>query len=200
MSHLFHDVLIGDTVGLFKILKSIDLSSDKTSVDKQRSKVELALEATEHLHNDIRWINLMLKEDSSDDLMLELDKLFMLFQQVFNVKAETKWTGDTRLISSSLSKELFIVIREALTNAVRHGKAKNIVINGSIKSGNLNAAIIDDGVGFNPKQVKRLNGVLNMKYRIEEIGGSFKLASNLGKGTKISIKVPLKSSIEVNSG
>jgi signal transduction histidine kinase len=86
---------------------------------------------------------------------------------------------------------LFIVIREALTNAVRHGKAKNIVISGLIKSGNLNAAIVDDGVGFYPKQVQRMNGILNMKYRIEEIRGSFKLASNPGKGTKISLKVPL---------
>jgi signal transduction histidine kinase len=200
MSNLIHDVLIGDTVGLFKILKSIDLSSDKVPVGNHRKKMDLAIEATEHLHNDIRWINRLLKEDASDDLMLELDQLFTLFKQVFNVQADTKWTGDVRLISPSLSRELFIVIREALTNAVRHGKAKNIEITGLIKPSNLNATIVDDGMGFNPKQVKRMNGLLSMKYRIEEMGGTFKLTSNPGRGTKIVLNVPFQNSTEVTNG
>ncbi|HEX7555149.1 MAG TPA: GAF domain-containing protein, partial [Leptolinea sp.] len=191
MSNLIHDVLIGDTVGLFKILKSIELPPEKNPGDKQQKKLDLAIDATVHLHNDIRWINRLLKENSSDDLMLELDKLIMLYQQVFNVKAGTKWTGDTRLISPVITRELFFVIREALTNAVRHGKATEIMISGIIKAGNLNATIIDDGVGFNPKQAVRLSGVLSMKYRIQEMGGTFKLTSNPGKGTKISLKVPL---------
>lgn len=200
MSNLIHDILIGDTLGLFKILKSIDLSSDNMSGDKLQKRIDLAIDATEHLHNDIRWINRLLKENSSDDLMLELDKLFVLFQQVFKVNAKTKWTGDTRLISPTLTRELFIVIREALTNAVRHGRAKNIVVTGTLKPSDLNATITDDGVGFDPKQVKRMNGLLSMKYRVEELGGSFKLTSNPGKGTKIAVKVPFKNSTEVANG
>jgi signal transduction histidine kinase len=196
LSNWIHDILIGDTLGLFKILKSINLSSEKAPSDKLRKKIDLAIETTEHLHNDIRWINRLLKETSADDLMLELDRLFMLFKQVFKVNAATEWTGDTRLISPVLSRELFIVIREALTNAVRHGKAKNIMISGSIRSNNLDATITDDGVGFNPKLVKRMNGLLSMKYRIEEMGGLFKLNSNPGKGTKIVITVPFQNSNE----
>jgi signal transduction histidine kinase len=191
LSNLIHDILIGDTVGLFKILKSIELPSDKTLEDGLKAKVDLAVEATEHLHNDIRWINRLLKENYSDDLMLELDKLFTLFRQVFNVNAQTEWSGDTRLISPIMTRELFIVIREALTNAVRHGKAKNITVTGTVKSDNLNATIYDDGIGFNPKQVRRMNGLLSMKYRVEELGGVFKLTSNPGKGTKVVVKVPL---------
>ncbi|MCX6059197.1 MAG: GAF domain-containing protein [Chloroflexi bacterium] len=200
MSNLIHDVLIGDTLGLFKILKSIELPPEKATGDKLRKKLDLAINATENLHNDIRWINRLLQESSSDDLMLELDKLFTLFQQVFNVETETKWTGDTRLISPILARELFIVIKEALTNAVRHGRAKNVGVVGVIKSNSLNATVVDDGVGFNPKQVKRMNGLLSMKYRVEEMGGSFKLVSNPGKGTKIVISVPFHNSTEVMNG
>ena len=192
LSNFIHDILIGDSVGLFKILKSIELSQEYSERNDLRSKVDLAIEATEHLHNDIRWINRLLKEGYSDDLMFELDKLSMLFNRVLNVKTETKWTGDTRHISPILSRELFIVIREALTNAVRHGNAKNIFITGVIKDGELSTTISDDGTGFNPNQVKRMNGLLSMKYRIEEMAGVFKLTSNPGKGTKIFLKVPIQ--------
>jgi signal transduction histidine kinase len=193
LSNLLHDILIGDTLGLFKILKSIDASSDKIEKERLETKVSLAMEATEHLHNDIRWINRLLKENYSDDLMLELDKLFMLFKQVFNVNAEAKWTGDVHLLSPGLARELFLVFREALTNAVRHGKAKCILITGVIKASEVTVVVSDDGVGFNPKQVKRMNGLLSMKYRIEELAGKFKLSSNPGKGTKITIKIPFKN-------
>ena len=194
LSNLIHDMLIGDTVGLFKVLKSINLPHENGTTDKARKGVELAIEATEHLHNDIRWINRLLKENNSDDLMLELDKLFMLFKQVFNVEAEAKWNGDSRAISPVLASDLFIIIREALTNAVRHGKAQKINITIVIKLEELSATINDDGVGFNPKLVKRMSGLLSMKYRIEELAGTFKLISNPGKGTKIALRVPLQSS------
>ena len=199
VSNLIHDILIGDSIGLHKILRSIEMPAER-GLKNNKMKLDLAIEATEHLHNDIRWINRLLKESASDDLMLELDKLFLLFKQVFNVEATHKWSGDTRLISPTLSRELSIVIREALTNAVRHGNARNVVITGLIKSKNMSASIVDDGVGFIPKQVVRMNGVLSMKYRIEEMGGSFKLTSNPGKGTKISINVPLQISTEVKHG
>jgi signal transduction histidine kinase len=193
LSNYIHDILIGDSVGLFKILKSIEFSEEYHEENELRNKVDLAIEAAEHLHNDIRWINRLLKEDYSDDLMFELDKLSLLFKRVLNVNTETKWSGDTRLISPTLSRELFIVIREALTNAVRHGNAKNILITGVIKDGELSTIISDDGTGFNPNQVKRMNGLLSMKYRIEEMSGVFKLTSNPGKGTKIALKVPIPS-------
>jgi signal transduction histidine kinase len=192
LSNLIHDMLIGDTVGLFKVLRAIDFSSENGSQDKVKKGVELAMEAAEHLHNDIRWINRLLKENYSEDLMLELDKLLMLFRQVFHVDAKAKWSGDVRLISPALARELFIVIREASTNAVRHGRANKIIITIAIKLNELSATINDDGVGFNPKQVIRMSGLLSMKYRIEELAGTFKLTSNPGKGTKIAVRVPLQ--------
>jgi signal transduction histidine kinase/putative methionine-R-sulfoxide reductase with GAF domain len=192
LANLVHDILIGDTLGLFKILRAIELPAPAGTDNGASQRLELAIDATEHLHNDIRWINRLLKDDHSDDLMLEIDRLFMMFRQVFNVKTETRWSGDTRLIPRELTRELFIVISEALTNAVRHGKAKNIVVAGAVRGKHLSATIGDDGVGFNPKHVKRMNGLLSMKYRIEEMGGKFKLTSDLGRGTKIALRVPIQ--------
>lgn len=193
LSNWLHDILIGDTVGLFKILRSMELPGEKTA-DKMKKKLSLAIDATEHLHNDIRWIKRLLDGDPSDDLLLELDKLFMLFRQIFDVDVKSKWSGDINCISPELGRELSVVIREALTNAVRHGKAQTLQISGAIRKDDVNIIILDDGTGFDPKLVKRMNGLLSMNYRIKEMGGMFKLNSNPGKGTKIVVTVPLQNS------
>jgi signal transduction histidine kinase len=193
LSNWIHDILIGDTVGLFKILRSIQVPGEKSANDKLRKKLSLAIDATEHLHNDIRWIKQLLDGDSSDNLLLEIDKLFMLFRQIFDVNATSKWTGDMNGISPEVGRELSIVIREALTNAVRHGKAQNLHISGVVRANDVNVTIIDDGTGFDPKVVKRMNGLLSMNYRIKEMGGVFKLNSNPGRGTKIVVTVPLQN-------
>lgn len=196
LSNWIHDILIGDTLGLFKILRSINVDADKIGCSQVRNKIDQALEAAEDLHADIRNINRFLKDNPYEDLMLELEKLKMLFEQIFKVNTELNWSGDFSLISPELSREIFLVIREASNNALRHGKAKNIIISGVIKRNYISAKIMDDGTGFNPSQVIRMNGLLSMRYRIEEMNGTYKLTSNPGKGTRISLKVPLQGMLE----
>lgn len=191
--------LIGSTVGLFKILKSINLKSGKLNEKNLQEKLSQAVNVTEELHNDIRWIDRMLKEEVFDDLMLELEKFVKLLQQVFKVKVEIVWIGEYSLIPRPLAKELYIVIREALTNSVRHGRAKNIIIKNQIKLTVMNTSIIDNGVGFNPKLIKRQNGLFIMKYLIKKTDGAFKISSKKGKGTKVVFQVPLKKLSEVKN-
>jgi signal transduction histidine kinase len=202
LSNYIHDMLIGDTLGLFKILNSVNqaLYAEKEPSEKISNNMSLAIKATENLHNDIRWINRLLKESTYDDLMLELDRLFLMFKQVFNVTAETHWTGDMGRIPPVLARELFIVFKEAMTNSVRHGKAKTITFTGALKSNELSTVIADDGIGFDQRTVKHKNGLLSMKYRIEEMGGIFDISSNPGRGTRISLKVPILHTSEVQDG
>lgn len=195
-----HNSLIGGTFGLFRLLRDINLNSEHYSNEKLQETIEAAINATEQIHNSIRWIDRMLKEEGIEDFMLELDKLKEFFKHVYNVKTEIKWVGNSQSIPQPLAIELSLVAREALTNAVRHGKAKNIIVNSVVKPEKISCTIIDDGIGFNPKLVKRMNGLLSMKNRIEEIRGVFKLTSNPGKGTKIVVQVPFQNSPEAKNG
>jgi signal transduction histidine kinase len=197
LSNMIHDMLIGDTAGLFKILNSIDLSGRATDLQKARERLEVAKDTTARLHNDIRHVNNLLKDKGSDDLLMELDKLYVFIRQVFKCHTQSTWTGDTRSISPRLSRELLLVMREAITNAARHGPATEIRIAGEIAAEELRVSIVDNGTGFDPAQVRRMNGLLSMQGRIEELAGEFKLNSNPGKGTKIFFKVPLKQTVEV---
>jgi signal transduction histidine kinase len=196
LAYFNHNYLLGGTFGIFRLLKTINLNSNFYPKEKLQETIAQVIDTTGQLHNSIRWIDRMLKEEGFEDLMLELDRLREFFKQVFKVNTEIKWVGNAHQIPQNLSMELSLVFREALNNSVRHGKAKNIIVNNYVKSGKLNSTIVDDGIGFDPKTIKRMNGLLSMKYRIEEIGGSFKLTSNPGKGTKIVIRIPFQNSTE----
>ena len=56
----------------------------------------------------------------------------------------------------------------------------------------MNIDICDDGIGFDPAAPVRVNGIRNMKARVEQsLAGSFALVTAPGQGTRISIAVPL---------
>ncbi|HZQ48511.1 MAG TPA: two-component regulator propeller domain-containing protein [Verrucomicrobiae bacterium] len=89
---------------------------------------------------------------------------------------------------------LFLTVKEALNNVVKHAQASEVRLHVSVNDSELEILIEDDGRGFafeTPDQFG--NGLGNMKKRIEEIGGRFELTSRPEKGTRIYFQIPLKS-------
>jgi len=97
---------------------------------------------------------------------------------------------------------LFLVTKEALHNIVKHSGAAEAQIQVAGQDGLFKLAILDNGKGFQPQPFdatrngfipkgRRGNGLQNMRKRIEDIGGSYVLSSEPGKGTRIEIRVPL---------
>ena len=81
--------------------------------------------------------------------------------------------------------QILRVVQEALTNALKYSEATNI----SIILQKNTILIKDNGKGFNLKKVeqKTTNGILNMKKRIQNIGGKLSINSSINKGTEIKI-------------
>ena len=73
---------------------------------------------------------------------------------------------------------IYRVVQEALTNCARHAKAKSIQVVIGWHGGILSASIRDDGVGFDPSNVRgRGLGLLGMQERVMELGGDLTLTS-----------------------
>ena len=192
LSKRIHDTLIGDTLGLYKVLDNIDLDGKSARTEKLRQMVGTAKEMTDRLHNDIRYISRLLEDAQSDDLQVELDKLSMLYKQIFKIGMDLKWKIDPAYLSPKLSRELFLVVHEAITNAVKHAHATAIGITGSIHSGILHIRVSDNGHGFDPHHVRRKNGLASMQYRMKELGGDFNLNTEPGRGATIDLSIPVK--------
>jgi signal transduction histidine kinase len=90
-------------------------------------------------------------------------------------------------------REVYYVLREALTNVTRHSHASRVQIHIAQRDGSLKGSLVDNGVGFN-REHRRTDpglGLAGMEQRIKKIGGELFVKSSPGQGTKISFNVPL---------
>ena len=100
----------------------------------------------------------------------------------------------TRL-DETIAHAILCIIRELASNAVRHGKAKNIRISGELREHTIFFSVADDGCGFVPGDAAGadeghfgLDGILE---RIKRLDGSFSIASEPGNGCKATATIPL---------
>ena len=93
-------------------------------------------------------------------------------------------------VSPDEREALIRIVREAITNAGRHGGAENVCVELSNGNGTL-LRIADDGAGFDTRHT-RLGGfgLVSMRERTEALGGRFKLSSDAGAGTRIEVHLP----------
>lgn len=87
-----------------------------------------------------------------------------------------------------------LIINEALSNAVRHSQADQIVIAADISDNKFNVSIQDNGKGFDFVSIEETGlGLANMHRRARIYGGHIQVDTAVGKGTRLEIAIPIKS-------
>lgn len=109
------------------------------------------------------------------------------------VKANVRFNVSRSRISESATHAVLRIIRELVSNAIRHGGAKNIWIAGECDEGRMSFSVKDDGCGFDPENIPGPEqghfGILGIRERIEYFNGELKIESASGAGTKIRISI-----------
>ena len=91
--------------------------------------------------------------------------------------------------------QLLLAVKEALNNAVRHATPKLICVEIHFRSGCLEVSIADDGSGFEVEQARsRGRGLANLDERMRIIHGRVEITSEAGKGTTVTLTIPLTTS------
>lgn len=88
---------------------------------------------------------------------------------------------------------LYRTIQEAVNNAVKYADADAITVHVLREDETIKIEIKDDGKGFDTDETDYGNGLYNMKKRIEEIGGTFQLHSEISKGTTVTVVLTHKN-------
>jgi signal transduction histidine kinase/ligand-binding sensor domain-containing protein len=96
-----------------------------------------------------------------------------------------------RPVSAELRHSLFLIVKEALNNVVRHAQASEVRLQISITPDALELLIADNGRGIERAPDDPLaDGLRNMRQRADELNAQFKIESVPGAGTKISLRYP----------
>lgn len=94
-----------------------------------------------------------------------------------------------RPVSAELRHSLFLIVKEALNNVVRHAHASEVRLQISINDDALDLLIADNGRGIERKpDDTSADGLRNMRQRAEELNAQFQIESAPGAGTKISVR------------
>jgi len=93
-------------------------------------------------------------------------------------------------ISSEKRRNIFLCVKEALNNVVKHSKATDVRLKVSVEPKRLEIKITDNGAGINMARLREFgNGLNNMKKRMQSIDGSFAIENK--EGTEATLIIPL---------
>ncbi|HZC18766.1 MAG TPA: PAS domain S-box protein, partial [Rubrobacteraceae bacterium] len=110
------------------------------------------------------------------------------------VRSELVVEGDETLIPPHVRNQLFLILREALRNAVAHSECDQIVIELDITPQRVAGSVEDDGRGFKTGDERPGGGLRSMEERAELLGSTFDMSSEPGAGTRVEVCVPLNGS------
>jgi len=96
-------------------------------------------------------------------------------------------------LTSDEERGVYRLVQEALTNVARHSGAKSAEVRVRAADGSVEIAVADDGSGFDTSDGPG-RGLLGMRERVEMLGGTIKIDSSPGAGTRIVSRLPLRAS------
>jgi signal transduction histidine kinase len=103
-------------------------------------------------------------------------------------------TGDDRMLSEILSEELYLVLREAVRNALVHGDPGWLELTLDLGGGSLRGVVRDDGCGFDVETAMGEShgiGLSSMRERMELLGGTLTVTSSRGVGATVEVSVQI---------
>jgi signal transduction histidine kinase len=167
-----------------------------------QNKFTATLELIEDTIKSVRKISTDLRPSMLDDLGLlaALEWQSNEFEKRSGISTEFINLTGNKEIPARLKTGLFRIFQESLTNVARHADAKKIVSSLQFDDDKITLTITDDGKGFTVKNIesKKTLGLFGMKERTMEMGGNYEIKSEPGKGTTVSITVPLNTLNETN--
>jgi signal transduction histidine kinase len=189
-----HDDLGQKLTGASLMLKGLEqrLARDghPASADAQKLQ-ELVNNIIHHTHTLAQQFSSL---QFQGDLQTVLGELAENVRKMFEVSCTVTVRGEIPALTSNVLLQLQKIAQEALSNAVKHGKAKHISVTVTVQPGNLLLAIRNDGLPFAvPPSANKRMGLRIMRYRANTIGAEIDIQSQEKGGTCLRCNLQLES-------
>ena len=189
------------------ILTYLRLLHDKLDTDEQREMLFEIRELTAVTLEGLRRLAVDLHPPLLEDLGLAaaLEKYLEPIRRA-NPEIAFTWSfeGDFASLSRPVALMCYRTVQEAVANVLKHAEAEHVSIYMLVHNRRVYLTLQDDGIGFDraAEEKARLGGHLgmaSMRERTELLQGSFQLATAPGRGTKISIVLPVDGGAEIEN-
>jgi two-component system, NarL family, sensor histidine kinase UhpB len=139
---------------------------------------------------DIIW-SINPGNDTLHEVMLHMKEFAAEILEPKNIEYYFSLIGnaENQKIDAGIRKNLFLIFKEALNNAMKYSHCTVIKIELALVASRLTLDIIDNGDGFSMEEVKMGNGLNNMKQRALLMNGQFQINPTKGRGTQLSLSV-----------
>ncbi len=189
-----HDNLAQDVLGISVQLELVArmmptaAESAKGHLDRARMLVRNSMTEARRYVWDLRSEELRKK-----DLPAALSDTTKRLTTDTGVEAVVEITGTLQPLPVLVETNLLRIGQEAVNNAVKHARATRIDVSLNFNARNVRLSVSDNGHGFDPNQqiADGHFGLLGMRERAEQIGGTLTIQSANEHGTQIAIDVPL---------
>lgn len=185
---------IGTNLSKISLLSEIvNLQLVNQNVESNRLLTSIAEISRESVGSmsDIVWA-INPKRDSVLELVrrmrLHVEESFL--ETGVRVRFNAPEDGASIKLSMDVRRELYLIFKEAVSNAARHSGCKNIEVDFRLESSSIFLEIADDGDGFDVSNKTDGNGLENMRSRTAKNGGKCSIESNSGRGTIVKIRFP----------
>lgn len=147
-----------------------------------RNLVRDAIEKTRRLSHGLYPVHVV-----EYGLEAAIEELVVEVEMMFKVNFDLSWQGGDKKLGKNTATHLHYIIREAVFNAARHGRPKNIGVYVQLDDRGFVVKIVDDGKGFAGTPAARGMGFHTMKYRAKAIGATLVISSGNESGTIITV-------------
>ena len=173
------------------------LSVVKMQLSLKNADVKSASELLDDAIQDVRDVSHnLLPNDLTKGLIAALEAMCQqinLASRGLKIHLNTSPLVSKMFIDRQHTILIYRMVQELVNNAIKYSDAKNIHINMDCEENKLKLALSDDGKGFDPNQLETNLGIgiKNISERIAKLIGSIQLTSEIGKGTKYNITIPI---------
>jgi signal transduction histidine kinase len=189
-----HDTVIQGCTSVSALLEAVSMErSPKDHGDGLMDTARAQIRTTIHEARDAIW-NLRQPESSAGALGEKIASSASQIGNEFSIGIGYSLSGTPFAVRQPVAHDLLMVTREAVMNAVFHGRARQVSVSLAYSRRELVIGIVDDGCGFDPNQAENRNGhhfgLKGMRERVQRCGGKFKLNAAIGKGVRIEVRLP----------
>jgi signal transduction histidine kinase len=156
-----------------------------------------AKQLVDKIFRTVRDLALGLRPSMLDDFGLRaaLEWHIRDISRRYGVEVELTVEGNVDTLPDRYQTCVYRVVQEALTNCVRHAKARAIAASLRVQAHVLHISVTDDGVGFDLQARRDGLGLRGIEERVKELGGGLTIRTSPGGGTALAMQLPLPEPI-----